>query len=80
MTTPKSEDILSTLTQQEFLRASAKDLEIAQSGLAKRMHVPWDTFRRWLLPSESEGHREMPEMAWAFVREIQAYERLKRSK
>lgn len=65
--------------QQAFLRQAAKDLKLSQKNLAIRMGVPWDTFRRWLLPSGSDGARGMPEMAWKFIDEIKAHERLMKS-
>lgn len=67
-------------SQQEFLRAAAKELNLTQLGLAERMEVPWQTFRRWLLPTDSEGHRQMLAMGIAFVKEILAHEKLMRSK
>ena len=68
------------LTQQEFLRKAAKTLDLTQAGLANRMCAPWNTFKKWQLPSESENYREMPEIAWQLVREILAHEELKASK
>lgn len=66
------------LTQQEFLRESAKSLGLTQSSLAERMCVPWTTFKKWLHPSDSENFREMPMMAWQLVREIVENENLRR--
>lgn len=71
---------MTTQTQQEFLRQSAKSLGLSQTGLAKRMCAPWNTYKKWQLPSESENYREMPEIAWQLVREILAHEKLKTSK
>jgi hypothetical protein len=71
--------ISSTSSQQEFLRSAAKKLGLTQMDMAKRMCAPWDTFKKWQLPSESENFREMPEIAWQLVREILAHERLKSS-
>lgn len=64
-------------TQQEFLRESAKALNLTQAGLAERMHAPWATFEKWLLPSENKSSREMPAIAWQLVREILAHEKIK---
>lgn len=64
--------------QQEFLREAADTLGLTQRELAARMCAPWETFRKWLLPQESGGVREMPEIAWQLVREILAHEKLKR--
>jgi hypothetical protein len=67
----------SVLSQQEFLRSSAKKLGLTQVDMAKRMCAPWNTYKKWQLPSESENFREMPEIAWQLVREILAHEKLK---
>jgi len=68
------------LKQQEFLREAATTLGLTQKGLAVRMGAPWPTFEKWLLPSESPNSREMPQIAWALVREILAHEKLKAEK
>ena len=65
-------------TQQEFLRDAAATLDLTQKELAARMHAPWETFRKWLMPNESGSYREMPEIAWQLVREILAHEKLKK--
>lgn len=54
-------------TQQEFLRDAAATLDLTQKELAVRMCAPWETFRKWLMPSESGSYREMPEIAWQLV-------------
>jgi len=64
-------------TQQEFLRGAAATLGLTQKELATRMCAPWETFRKWLMPSESGSYREMPEIAWQLVREILDNEKLK---
>lgn len=66
-------------TQQEFLRKAAEELGLSQKELASRMAAPWETFRKWLLPNESGGYREMPEIAWQLVREILENEKLKKA-
>lgn len=66
------------ITQQEFLRDAATELGLTQKGLATRMAAPWETFRKWLMPSESGSYRDMPEIAWQLVREILENESLKR--
>jgi aspartate carbamoyltransferase catalytic subunit len=65
-------------SQQEFLRDAADALGLTQKELAARMCAPWETFRKWLLPQESGGAREMPEIAWQLVREILENEKLKK--
>jgi len=64
-------------TQQEFLRDAMQKLGLTRERFSKRIGAPWDTFRRWLLPPESEGSREMPPVAWSLVREVLEHERLK---
>lgn len=64
-------------SQQEFLRDAMHELGLTRTEFAKRIGAPWDTYRRWLLPVESEGAREMPPVAWALVREVLEHERLK---
>lgn len=63
--------------QQDFLRDAAKTLGLTQKGLAERMCAPWETFKKWLLPKDAGGAREMPEIAWQLVREIIEHEKLK---
>ena len=54
-------------TQQEFLRGADATLGLTQKELATRMCAPWETFRKWLMPSESGSYREMPEIVWQLV-------------
>ena len=51
-----------------------------QKALATRMSAPWETFRKWLMPTESGSYREMPEIAWQLVREILENEKLKKAR
>jgi DNA-directed RNA polymerase specialized sigma subunit len=70
-------------SQQEYLRAAMHELssmlgiDLTREDFAKRLGAPWDTYRRWLLPPESSGSREMPPVAWSLVREVLEHERLK---
>ncbi len=64
-------------SQQEFLRETAAALGLTQKALAERMHAPWPTFEKWLLPSGAGSAREMPAIAWQLAREIVAHEKLK---
>ncbi len=70
-------EILS-LPQQDFLRDAMLELGLTRQEFAKRIGAPWETFKKWLLPEESGGSREMPAIAWSLVREVLAHERLKR--
>lgn len=67
-----------TLTQQDFLRDAMFELGLTREAFAKRIGAPWETFKKWLLPADSGGSREMPAIAWSLVREVLAHERLKR--
>lgn len=64
-------------SQQEFLRETAAVLGLTQKGLAERMHAPWPTFEKWLLPQSAGSAREMPAIAWQLAREIVAHEKLR---
>ena len=66
-----------TISQQDFLRRAAKELDVTQPELAALMHVPLTTFKKWLLPSSSSNFREMPEMAWHLARVIAENRRLR---
>lgn len=63
--------------QQEFLREAMAELGLTRQAFAERIGAPWETFKKWLLPAESGGRREMPTVAWSLVREVLAHERLK---
>lgn len=62
--------INNVIAQQQFLRNSCVTIRCTQKGLAQRMDVPWSTFEKWLAPTESKSFREMPQMAWSFVKLI----------
>lgn len=55
------------------------ELGMTQKAFAGRIGAPWETFKKWLLPVEAGGAREMPAVAWALVREVLDHERLKYS-
>jgi aspartate carbamoyltransferase catalytic subunit len=61
---------MATTSQQDFLRDAARALGLTQAELAKRMHAPLTTFKKWLTPEGSDNARAMPEIAWQLVREI----------
>lgn len=64
-------------TQQEFLKQAMEELGLKREDFAKRIGAPWDTFRRWLMASNSDGTRAMSPVAWSLVREVLAHENLK---
>lgn len=60
--------------QQEFLREAMGTLGMTRAAFAKRISVPEKTLDKWLAPSETTDFRNMPEVVWAYVREILAWE------
>lgn len=47
-------------------------LNMTRDEMCKRISVPRKTFDKWLAPVGSNEHRNMPEIAWAYIREILA--------
>jgi predicted transcriptional regulator len=60
--------------QQEFLREAMGTLGMTRAAFAKRISVPEKTLDKWLAPSETTDFRNMPEVVWAYVREILTWE------
>lgn len=60
------------MNQQEFLRDAMTQLNMTRDEMCKRISVPRKTFDKWLAPVGSNEHRNMPEIAWAYIREILA--------
>jgi aspartate carbamoyltransferase catalytic subunit len=58
------------IPQQEFLRGAMASLGMTRDQFADRIGTSRRRLDNWLLPSESQGFREMDEMAWKFIREI----------
>ena len=59
-----------TMSQQEFLRDAMRQLGMTRPQFAERIGTKARTLDNWLLPSESNECRTMPDMVWKFVREI----------
>ena len=59
-----------TMSQQEFLRDAMRQLGMTRPQFADRIGTKPRTLDNWLLPSESNECRTMPDMVWKFVREI----------
>jgi ribosome-binding protein aMBF1 (putative translation factor) len=57
-------------TQQEFLREAMQSLGLTRSGLAKRISVAEKTLDKWLAPANTSDYRNMPDVVWAYIREI----------
>ena len=57
-------------SQQAFLRDAMATLEYTREQFAERIGTKKRTLDNWLLPSDSREFREMPDMAWKFIREI----------
>ncbi|SIO72766.1 hypothetical protein SAMN05444172_9249 [Burkholderia sp. GAS332] len=58
------------VSQQEFLRDAIHRLGLTRAGFAKRISVPEKTLDKWLAPAETTDFRNMPEVVWAYIREI----------
>jgi aspartate carbamoyltransferase catalytic subunit len=62
------------IAQQEFLRNAMTKLGMTRDEFADRIGTNRRRLDNWLLPSDSNGFREMDEMAWKFIREILQHE------
>lgn len=58
------------VSQQDFLRDAMQKLGMTRDQFCKRISVPRKTLDKWLAPEGSKESRAMPEMAWAYIREI----------
>lgn len=58
------------LPQQEFLRDAMRRLGLTRAGFCQRISVPEKTLDKWLAPSDTSDFRNMPDVVWAYVREI----------
>ena len=65
---------LATLPQQEFLRDAMHRLGLTRAGFAQRISVPEKTLDKWLAPAETSDFRNMPDVVWAYIREILEWE------
>jgi len=63
----------STQSQQMFLREAMATLGMTRAEFAQRISVPMKTLDKWMAPSETSDFRNMPEVVWAYVREILAW-------
>jgi len=57
-------------SQQEFLRDAMQQLGMTRDEFAERIGAQRRRLDTWLLPSESNGFRELDPVAWKFIREI----------
>lgn len=57
-------------TQQEFLLDAIERLGLSRIDFAKRISVPKKTLDKWLAADGTADKRTMPEMAWAYIKEI----------
>jgi hypothetical protein len=69
-----SQTARSVAAQQDFLRATMKQLGLSRDGLARRIGATRRRVDSWLLPSASAGHRELDGVVWSYLREILAWE------
>ncbi|MDN7726546.1 transcriptional regulator [Burkholderia gladioli] len=59
-----------SLPQQEFLRQAMTTLGMTRAQFAKRISVPIKTLDKWLAPKDTTDFRNLPDVVWAYVREI----------
>jgi len=57
-------------SQQDFLRGAMQTLGMTRDEFGKRFSVPRSTLDKWLSPEGSKEHRGMPDIAWAYIREV----------
>ena len=60
----------SVQSQQEFLREAMTALGMTRAAFAKRISVPEKTLDKWMAPADTTDFRNMPDVVWAYVREI----------
>ena len=58
------------VSQQDFLKAAIAELGLTRAAFATRINVPDKTLDKWLAPNETSDYRKMPDVVWAYVREI----------
>jgi aspartate carbamoyltransferase catalytic subunit len=59
-----------SISQQDFLREAMITLGMTRDQFSDRIGISRRRLDNWLLPSDSQGFREMDTMAWKFVHEI----------
>ena len=57
-------------TQQHLLRDAMSKLGMTRAAFAKRISVPDKTLDKWLAPANTSDFRAMPDVVWAYIREI----------
>ncbi|WP_080430186.1 transcriptional regulator [Burkholderia ubonensis] len=62
--------MVKTQTQQEFLREAMQALGLTRAAFATRISVPEKTLNKWLASANTGDYRNMPDVVWAYVREI----------
>ncbi len=60
----------SSTAQQVFLRDAMAILGMTRAEFAQRISVPSKTLDKWLAPAGTSDFRNMPDVVWAYVREI----------
>ncbi|WP_260430299.1 MULTISPECIES: transcriptional regulator [unclassified Burkholderia] len=58
------------ITQQVFLRGAMTSLGMTRMEFAERISVPIKTLDKWLAPASTSDFRNMPDVVWAYVREV----------
>jgi len=67
-----------TQPQQDFLREAMQSLGLTRSAFASRISVPEKTLNKWLAPLDTNDYRNMPDVVWAYVREILTWDTKKK--
>jgi hypothetical protein len=58
------------VSREEFLRDAIQRSGLTRAGFAKRISVWEKTLDKWLAPAETSDFRNMPDVVWAYIREI----------
>ncbi|MEX3672270.1 hypothetical protein [Paraburkholderia phenoliruptrix] len=65
------------LTQQQLLNQTMVELGLTREQLGRRLCVAVHTIDRWLLPSDDQNARAMPETGMIYIREFLETQRMR---
>ncbi|ADG20787.1 hypothetical protein [Paraburkholderia atlantica] len=65
------------LTQQQLLNLTMVELGLTREQLGRRLCVAAHTIDRWLLPSDDQNARAMPETGMIYIREFLETQRMR---
>lgn len=63
--------------QQDFLREAMQSLGLTRTAFATRISVSEKTLNKWMAPVDTSDYRNMPDVVWAYVREILIWDKNK---